>query len=183
MSKKRSDVKKQENQPSNATNNAIFTHGNNDNVENLLNRVEMFYQLIASINDVLWVIDAETMTLHYVSSSVYTMLGYTTEEVIGKPIAILFTPADAELAQQMIIANKLKFIGSGESSSHHIVNEFRHRRKDGSLVWTEIVTSFYRNETRGITEICGVSRDITAWRDNNLKLLESEAKSLPFIIV
>ena len=176
MSKKRSDVKKQENQSIGATDSVSFSHGNNDNIEDLLNQVEMFHQLTSSINDVLWVIDAETMDLHYVSSSVYTMLGYTTEEVLGKPIAILFTPEDAELAHQMIIANKQKFIGSGESSSHHIVNEFRHRRKDGSLVWTEIVTSFYRNETRKITEIRGVSRDITAWRDNNLKLLESEAK-------
>jgi len=176
MNKKRSDAKKQENQSTGATNNAIFAHGSDDNIENLQNQVEMFHQLTASINDVLWVIDAETMDLYYVSSSVYTMLGYTTEEVIGKPIAVLFTPEDAELAHKMIQTNKRKFIESKETSSHHIVNEFRHRRKDGSLVWTEIVTSFYQNETRGIIEIRGVSRDISAWRDNILKLLESEAK-------
>ncbi len=175
MNKKSNELKKQE-QVINAKNSASFTPINTDTVDRLLNQVQMFQQLTGSIKDVLWVIDVKTMIIQYVSSSVYTMLGYKSEEVIGKPISILFTQEDAELALTMIITNKKKFIVSGNTSSHHIVNEYRHRHKDGTLVWTEVVTSFFRNEMTGNTEIRGVSRDISEWRDNNLKLLESEAK-------
>jgi PAS domain S-box-containing protein/putative nucleotidyltransferase with HDIG domain len=41
------------------------------------------------------------------------------------------------------------------------IEELEQPCKDGSSVWTEVVTSYYRDERTGKTEIHGVTRDIT----------------------
>ena len=48
--------------------------------------------------------------------------------------------------------------------------------KDGSLVWTEVVTSIYRNKTNGRIEILGVARDISSRKLTEQKLQKSEEK-------
>jgi PAS domain S-box-containing protein len=55
------------------------------------------------------------------------------------------------------------------------VDEVEQICKDGSTVWTEVVTRFARNE-RGELIILGVSRDITARRKAEQILRESEAR-------
>ena len=36
--------------------------------------------------------------------------------------------------------------------------------KDGSIVWTEVITNYYRNDENGHIEVRGVSRDISERR-------------------
>jgi PAS domain S-box-containing protein len=82
------------------------------------------------------------------------LFGYTAEEMIGRPIAILAAP-DRENEMPAI----LESIRRGEKVDHY---ETVRRRKDGSLVDISLTVSPIRDETGRIVGASKIARDITA---------------------
>jgi PAS domain S-box-containing protein len=82
------------------------------------------------------------------------LFGYTAEEMIGRPIAILAAP-DRENEMPAI----LESIRRGEKVDHY---ETVRRRKDGSLVDISLTVSPIRDETGGVVGASKIARDITA---------------------
>jgi PAS domain S-box-containing protein len=82
------------------------------------------------------------------------LFGYTAEEMIGGPIAILAAP-DRENEMPAI----LESIRRGEKVDHY---ETVRRRKDGSLVEISLTVSPIRDETGRIIGASKIARDITA---------------------
>jgi len=84
------------------------------------------------------------------------LLGYTQDEVVGKPITILI-PADRHDEEPTILAR----IRSGERIEHY---ETIRRRKDGSLVEISLTVSPIKNLDGRIVGASKIARDITQQR-------------------
>ena len=125
---------------------------------------EKYRLLTERISDVVWTLDPETLRFLYVSPSVERLRGFTPAEIIAEPMDAALTPEGSAYVRRMM-AEKLALVESGEESydAFH-VEELEQPCKDGSTVWTEVVTSYYFNERTGRYEVRGVTRDITERR-------------------
>jgi two-component system, cell cycle sensor histidine kinase and response regulator CckA len=122
--------------------------------------------LTDNIKDVLWSMDFETLRFLYVSPSVKALRGFTPEEVMAQPLDAALPP-DAVAAIRALLHDRLVCYKAGErvdGQRQFFTEELPQPRKDGSLVWTEVVTTFCPNPKTGRLEVHGVSRDITARR-------------------
>jgi PAS domain S-box-containing protein len=82
--------------------------------------------------------------------------GYTASEIIGKPLAILYTPQDAAAGKPQRLMQKALADGSAEDEGWRI-------RKDGSRFWANVtLTALWEHgELRGFAKI---TRDMTERR-------------------
>lgn len=120
------------------------------------------YRLLTeNIKDVVWILDAETLCFRYVSPSVEALSGYTQEESLAAPMTrTLTTDTGARLIE--LIRSRARSLVSGKSRpDDYYTDEIEQPCKDGSTVWVEVITSFYRNGENGRLEVRGVSRDIS----------------------
>ncbi|WP_319580125.1 PAS domain S-box protein [uncultured Methanospirillum sp.] len=137
---------------------------------------EKHYRLLAeNMKDVIWILDPDTLIFRYVSPSSYLLRGYTPEEVMALPLDKALSEEDAENIKNLIKERKQQFYAENERRQFY-VDEAQQHRKDGSLIWTEITTSYYLNEDTGKLEILGLSRDISARKAVEHSLAESHEK-------
>ncbi|NMG77291.1 diguanylate cyclase [Aromatoleum diolicum] len=131
-------------------------------------RTEQYRNVTENIDDVVWVLDAETLRLLYVSPSVLKQHGYTPAEIMALPIEVALTPT---------LAERLRSIPAAEPEFANVVTEEAVKaRKDGSTVWTEVVMSRVTNPRTGKVEVHGVSRDISARKHAEARLKASEQR-------
>ncbi len=133
------------------------------NVEAALQESEQKYRFLAeSMKDVVWIMDTETMRFVYVSPSVKALRGYTPEEIMAEPMDAALTPEGAQYAREVIMARTAEFIdGEAEGKSRYYIEELEQPCKDGSTVWTEVVTNRWREIKTDHVHVLGVSRDIS----------------------
>jgi len=123
---------------------------------------EKYRFLTENIKDVIWTMDAETLHFLYVSPSVTALRGYTPEEIMAEPMDAALTPEGSRYIRGLIQARMAEFASKGEVSSRQFyTEEVAQPCKDGSLVWTEVITVYSQNPKTGRIEIHGVTRDIT----------------------
>lgn len=120
--------------------------------------------LTESMRDVVWVMDAETLKVLYVSPSVAALRGFTAEEILAEPVdAALSSQAAADMRAAML--ERARRVRSGELSPREFfVDDLEQPCKDGSTVWTEVVTSYHLDRDADRVEVWGVSRDISERR-------------------
>jgi two-component system, LuxR family, sensor kinase FixL len=95
------------------------------------------------------------------------MFGYTAEEMIGQPIAILATPATAAEMPRI-----LETVGRGERVEHY---ETERRRKDGQIIQVAVTISPVRDDAGRIVGASKIARDITAAKRDADELIRREA--------
>ena len=141
--------------------------------EKKLKEIEKRYHLISeNIGDVVWLLDINSGRFNYVSPSVYQLRGYTSKEVLSQSIEEVLTPE----SYQYIIKNmpsRINAIKNGDESVRVQTNEVDQIRRDGSIVPTEVVTTFLTNEKGEVNEVLGVSRDIKKRRKVQMQLKEA----------
>jgi PAS domain S-box-containing protein len=137
---------------------------------------EKYRLLTENIRDVVWVMDAETLRFQYVSPSVQRLRGYTPEEILAEPMDAALSPQGAVFVRGLMQRDVADFLAGKISPDHFFVNEVDQPCKDGSTVWTEVITSYYKNERNGRVEVLGVTRDITERRRVENALRESEKR-------
>lgn len=126
-----------------------------------LAKSEKHYRLLVeNMRDVVWILDPNTLRFRYVSPSVERLRGYSAEEVMREPLDAALTPEYAAAMKQQIQHSMAEFL-SGHDPDKVYVEEIRQPRKDGSSVWAEAISRFYRNVDTGQVEIHGVTRDIS----------------------
>ncbi|MFN8595170.1 MAG: PAS domain S-box protein [Anaerolineae bacterium] len=143
--------------------------------EQAVRESEARYRLISeNAADVIWVMNPAIGKFTYVSPSVRKLRGYTPEEVMAQSVTEALTPESLQLVSDSLAKNIPAFMAQGRGTASYI-NEVDQPCKDGAIVHTEVTTTYLFNE-RGEVEIVGVSRDITARKQMEEALRESEAK-------
>jgi two-component system NtrC family sensor kinase len=139
---------------------------------------ERRYRLLAeNIADVVWTVNiAHPTRLTYISPSVSRLLGYSTDESMGKEMQEIFTPASFDSAMQAFeeeMANEQKG-HAGRHRSRMLQLQLRHQ--NGSLVDIEANFSLIRGANGQSDEILAVARDITGRRRTEEALDKSEER-------
>jgi PAS domain S-box-containing protein len=131
------------------------------------------YRLISeNAGDVIWILDVEKGSFTYVSPSVQKLRGFTPEEVMKQSISDVLTEKSL-LFIQINLPLRLKSFYEGDLSVRVMTHEMDQICKDGSVIHTEVVTTLLPDLSGKVTEILGVSRDIT-----DRKLAEKEIARL-----
>ena len=134
---------------------------NHKQVEEQLRASQRRYQtLTESMKDVVWVRDAETLRLLYISPSIHGLRGVTPEEAMAEPLEAVLTPASLEVVRQAGREIRAAFRAGTLSPDAYVTEEVEQRCKDGTTVWTEVIRRFVRNPETGAIEIQGVTRNI-----------------------
>ncbi len=120
-----------------------------------------FRSLTEAMTDVVWTLDPESLRFTYVSPSVARLRGYTAEEVMAEPMDAALTPEGAIAIRAMMARSVADFRAGLHAPGQHSVNEVEQPCKDGSTVWTEVITRYQLNDETGEVEIHGVTRDIS----------------------
>lgn len=111
-----------------------------------------FRSIIQNTSDIISIVDEQGVFL-YLSPAVHKILGYTPEELIGTPSIQLFVDEDKDAA----VAN---FRDGLKQPGVTTINEFRFKRKDGSVVYLESTSTFLQHD-KIIKGIIFNSRDIS----------------------
>ncbi len=138
---------------------------------------EKFRFFTENIKDVIWTLDVESLMFTYVSPSVQRLRGFTPEEIMAKPMDYALTPEQADAVRKLLQSRMPAFLEDEKAHQHkYFTEEVLQPCKDGSFVWTEVITQYVRNSKTGRIEIYGVSRDISARKKAEDALRESEAR-------
>ncbi len=127
----------------------------------LAEREEKYRELTETINDVIWTLDTESLRFLYVSPSVIRLRGYTPEEIMAEPMDAALTPESAARVRRLLASQLADFNAGRRSADDFTIEEIEQPCRDGSTVWTEVVTNMVRNPRTGKIEIHGVTRDIS----------------------
>jgi PAS domain S-box-containing protein len=131
------------------------------------------YRLISeNTADVIWLLDVDSGRFTFVSPSVRNLLGYTPEELMESGVESTLSPETWHLAASRMCELVAAFhSGSG---AHTLVQQMDQVRKDGSVVQTEVATTWLPNPQGAGGEILGVTRDITARAQAEARLLQAQ---------
>jgi PAS domain S-box-containing protein len=145
--------------------------------EEALRESEGRYRLLAeNVSDVIWMMDL-SLNFTYVSPSVTRLRGYSVEEAKSLSLKETLTPASFERAMH-VFSEEMALEGSGRADPLRFRTlELENVCKDGSVVWTEVTTTFLRDPNGRPSGILGVSREITERKRAEEALRESEAMS------
>ncbi len=142
-----------------------------------LERAEARYRrLTEDMQDVVWTLDVETLMFTYVSPSVFVLRGYTPDEVMATPMDAALTPEDSTRVRQLLAGRAARQADGSIAERQYFIEEVEQPCKDGSTVWTEVITHYAVDETTGALEVHGVSRNIAQRRAAEASLVASEAR-------
>jgi two-component system sporulation sensor kinase A len=114
-----------------------------------LREAEELYDLISQNAQDIITISSPTGVVQYVSPAVEKLLGYKTEEIVGKEYMEFYHPDDFLLLKE-------------RSYDDEDVFWCRLQHKDGHYVWFETAFKIIRNGEGAVEGILGVGRDISS---------------------
>ena len=145
-----------------------------DREERALRESEARYRLIAeNSSDVIWLYDVALDRFTFVSPSVEKLRGFTVEEVLGQSMREALTPESYRLVAEGLPAALSDLAARGRAARAR-TSEVWQTRKDGSIVPTEVVTTFITDAEGRVTHIQGVSRDISERKRSEAALDEQD---------
>jgi len=119
---------------------------------------ERFRRLSEDSADMIWQLDTD-MCFTYVNANDHAMRGFRAEEVLGRPVTQFLREQDA-VAIKIANDERLKQEQQGIKTDA-MRYELPMLCKDGSYLWTEVVSSPLRAADGRITGYIGVTRDIS----------------------
>jgi PAS domain S-box-containing protein len=139
------------------------------NTNDLLKESEEKYRLISDNNNDLITLRNEKGNPLFVSNSIKSLLGYTSEEYLNLNLIDLIHPIDKESAKKLTANSLFKFKAANTT-------EARIKHKDGHYIWMQAVSNPIYDENGDIKHIVGSSRDITERKKLEFILIENEEK-------
>jgi PAS domain S-box-containing protein len=127
---------------------------------------EKYRNLIGSLQEGIWLIDKDAYTT-FVNPPMADMLGYTVDEIQGKHLFDFMDEKDIEIANK-----KLESRRRGIKEQH----EFEFRRKDGSSVFTILVTNPINDKDGNYAGAIAGVIDITEQKQIEAMLKSSETE-------
>jgi len=141
--------------------------------EEKLKESEKKYRLLAdNSSDVIWTMDID-LKFTYVSPSIISMLGYTPEEILFCSLQDILTPPSFLIAVRSH-RKRIETEHSDARENQTIQMELEYIKKDGSTIWTEVVTNPITDEQGRFIGVIGSSRDITERKHVEKALKQSE---------
>jgi two-component system sporulation sensor kinase A len=116
--------------------------------EQRLRQSEALYELISQNSQDVISLSTPDGRVFYVSPSVYNLLGYRPEEIIGRERSFFYHPTD----------HKNVIIPSGKNTHVAVI---RVRHKDKHYMWFEVTSKLIRNERGEVVQVLGIGRDMT----------------------
>ncbi|WDP88720.1 MAG: PAS domain S-box protein [Desulfobacter sp.] len=113
--------------------------------------------LTKNLVDAIWIADAETLRIEYMTESIEKLSGYTIQESINQGLQKRMTPESFQKIKALLDEEKLKF-DQGIKTIRSAEIEFIH--KNGIPYWCEIRARLIK-EPGNILKIVGVTKDIT----------------------
>lgn len=146
-----------------------------ENAEKEIIKSQERYKFLAdNVKDMIWVMEADTMKMTYVSPSVEKQLGYTIPEIMKLTLKDILNKASYEYVIKLrdhIRLNKQLY------EREDLILELEMIRKDGTKVWVETSTH-YLESVDDPKLLIGVSRDITERKKGEHEKKTMEAKLL-----
>lgn len=143
--------------------------------EQALRDSEARYRLVSEKSaDVIWLYDLRAERFEWVSPSIERLRGYTVAETLGRSLADVLTPESMALVAEQLPRALAEFAEKGEAAQTRTI-EVDQVRKDGSIVPTEVATTFVTDATGRVTHLQGVTRDISERRRAELARDEAAA--------
>jgi PAS domain S-box-containing protein len=120
---------------------------------------ELYSIISKNLGDVIWILDLASTKFTYVSDSVEDLRGYTTDEVLEQSLEDVLT---IESYQRVLNAlpERVQAILSGDESLRITKHLMDQTHKNGSIVPTEVVTSFLYNSNGEVDRVLGVTRKL-----------------------
>lgn len=134
------------------------------------------YNLISeNTGDVIWIINLESQRVNYASPSIEKVLGYSPEEIIYKDLEDIIVK---EFYSPFLdtISEQIAAYESGDASAKTSTYEFNQLRRNGSTVETEVSCTLIKNDAGKVTDIVGITRDISKRKKAEELLKKSEEK-------
>ena len=136
--------------------------------ETLRQSMAIIQDLYDNAPDMFVSVDAKTGKILDCNQTLANALGYTREEIIGRPIFDMYTPDSAEHAKTNVFP---AFVKTGTIKGE----ELQLQRKDGSKIDVSLNVSAVRDEQGGILYSRSVWRDITKRKEVEEALKEAQA--------
>ncbi|WP_374341737.1 diguanylate cyclase [Azonexus sp.] len=122
---------------------------------------EARYRMLAeNSHDVIWTLDIPSRRFTYVSPSVVDLRGYTWQEALGQTLAETLTEESAARVERDIV-QRLQRMSAGERRTQVVTSELDQRCKDGSVVSTEVVSSYLLDADGVPRTILGITRNVS----------------------
>jgi PAS domain S-box-containing protein len=136
----------------------------NQSLERKAREIETRYQQIVELaEEGIWVIDSEAKTT-YINQAMARMLGYTEQEMLGRPIFDFMSERHKQIAHTNVEHRK-----QGIAQKH----EFQLQAKDGQTVWTYMSTSPVLDEQGNLLWSCALVYNITDRKQTEEQLRQS----------
>ncbi|MGE4556103.1 MAG: PAS domain S-box protein [Desulfovibrionaceae bacterium] len=149
--------------------------------EKVAKNQETRYRLLAkSSADLIWTMD-ENRRYTYFNPAAESMLGYTPEELLNLPQEKRFPPSSLEKIRQ---ADAIRFAHWQKKPDEipAMTMELQQIRKDGTVIWTEVVSTPILDDDGAPCGVLGVTREITDRKKIERELLESERRFREMIV-
>jgi PAS domain S-box-containing protein len=144
------------------------------------NRCRLMAQMT---NDVIALLDIDTMTLEYVSPSIERLTGFTPEDLVGRDLATLLSAPVRAMAQASAEAHRAALEGGDSEAGHYLV-ETEFLRKDGGRVPVELSVKILPQADGKGRKHLALCRDITIRKTAQSALRESRQRleDLMFVV-
>lgn len=126
--------------------------------------------LAESASDVVWSMGLDG-TVTYVSPAVENVLGYTAEETMQMSFDELLLP-DSKAKVDGDLSRLRADMAAGRPPQG-FRSDLKQRKKDGSIIWTEVIAYPLTGSDGSLVEIVGVTRDICARKKYEHELEEA----------
>ena len=148
--------------------------------EEALRQSEARYRLMSeNTGDVIWLLDLATQRFTYVSPSVQKLRGYSAEEIMAQDLQMALTPESYRFVAENL-PPRIAGLMAGDESMRVQSSEVDQPCRDGSVVPTEVVTTLLTDAAGRVTQILGVTRNITERKRAEAALAVSEQKYRSF---
>ncbi len=134
---------------------------------------EKYRLIIENMTDVIWQTSTD-LIITYVTPSVNKLLGYDAQELVGQSVLYLLTSESQEPVRDWYSAMTLQLAELNETNGD--VLEVECNRKDGTTVWTEMVTVPAFDNAGLFVGFRGIARDISRRKGYEEALRASEEK-------
>lgn len=127
---------------------------------------ELFHLIVENVTGyAIFMTDAEGIVISW-NPGVERLLGYVESEIVGEPIAVIFTPEDRAAGVDVLEMETAKQTGRSEDKRWHL-------RKDGSKFWVNGKVMPIKNDDGTLRGFAKVMRDDTAQKLAEEKLAEA----------